>query len=229
MMPMKPRFSFRLLFLGSILAAATGCADEGRELTADEGYAESPERAVTLYRAAYLQRDPFALDKILADDYRHRLTEIDADSLQVEREWDRDAEIEIAMRMLGGELGVRADSLIQCPLDVLFNLSLGPLGDDWQPVEEGALAGTLRRDFSALGNVSGGEFGIDFISGRSTVYVRRDPIDAQDRCCAFAYRIVYWDDRGLLAGKHGSFPWARIRARWRPDAPDPTNECPLIR
>ena len=185
---------------------------------------------MALYRAAFLQSDPFALDQVLAPDFAVTLQPADADSLFFESDWDRETERLLADRMLAGLSGVRADSLIQCPLNEVFTLSFGPHPEDpsWRPVGTGPWAGTLARRYQATGTLDAGEFGLDFIQGWARLYVRRDAVPSGGRCCALAYRIVGWEelDPSGAIPKHGTYSWGRVRARWWPDAPPPINACP---
>jgi len=215
----------RLLWLLPAAFALSSCEDFGACLQAPEGYAATPDEAVNFYRAAFMQRDPFALEQLLSDEFRYRIAATDADSLGIAREWDKKTDLQWAKRMLDGVTsGSRVDSLPQCPLDLTFFVSIPPLdGSSWKAVTSGPFAGCQVRDFGSIGQVGVGTAGLDFFQGNHRVYVRQERIPKYD---CMAYRIYYWDDLGTAsAGKHGFFTWGRVRARWRPGAPPPKELC----
>lgn len=210
-----------------LLLSLSACEDAGVCEEVPAGHATTPDEAVALYRRAFMQRNPTALEPLLSEDFRRRLIASDADSIGIAREWPKSVELTNTDRMCTGFTGTRVDSLAQCPLDASFFIGFGPVDTGgWQLVASGLQAGLLVREFESLGQTNVGLFGLDFIRGNHRIFVRREALATGDCCCVTVYRIAYWDDLGVAsAGKHGFYSWSRILARWRAGAPPPKDTC----
>lgn len=224
-----------LIFLGfAAILGANACSDDGDSLPDLQGYADSPDRAVRLYQAAYRSKNVEQLEKILSPDFVFEMHPDDADSLGTSMVWTFEEELAIGDRIFRGENGVRLDGTCQPPplpgseIGLTLDINESPLGEptQWLPVNEGPYRGSLARELGISGQLLDANGLQDFIEGRHRIYAERARIPVDGRCCLDVWRLVGWDDLGVNSiGKHGYFSWGRVKARWRSDAPDPT-DCP---
>ncbi|HEX9642066.1 MAG TPA: hypothetical protein VGB13_12235 [Candidatus Krumholzibacteria bacterium] len=224
------RFLPSLCVLVAVLSLSH-CSDRGACLEIADGYATTPDETVVRYRRAYTAESVDDLGKLLASSFQFALQAVDAESLGISPLWNRDEELAIAGRIFADLEGVRVDSTCQPPPDPIVGLQLNfdqaPMGvpTSWEPVTDGPYAGSLRREYGVNGQLLDANGLLDFMRGIQAVYVRADyPIEEGSQCQTI-WRIVGWEDLGVNSTpfKHGIFSWGRVKARWRSNAPIPTD------
>jgi hypothetical protein len=215
----------RLLLPILLLLAGCGSDPDGPSGRIDppEGYAASPDEAVRFLRNAFLTVDLPAMEHVLHPDFEFELSSTDADllGLSVGSTWDRATHLEWCTNLFGGQPGIRADGVVQNPLDLDFGFSGLWLSDDdeWADVTDGPLAGTQRRTYQGVWSIqyTGGD--LDFVQGNQTFYVQPHDVEFPDGI-ATVYEVVHWYSENVVppgAKKHETISWGLFIAKFRFD------------
>lgn len=222
----------RLLLWSLVLACAAGagsCGDRGTpyEPPGSE-LPRTPNQLVLDLRNAYYRVDAAAIAQLLHDDFTFAYQTIDADSMGLPDQWDRDLELELTTNMFAGKPGRRVDGSRQPPLD-LINAFAGQItpaaGSVWTPVESGPYAGSVRRTFYVNWFCQYEELDTDFVVGFNEFYVVEDQIEGRYGESIPVVRLLHWNDQGVDSGpgaaKHQILSWARLKGKFQPTEDPP--------